>query len=91
MTALDTGIKEMEKEESQLLDVRQMATQLNCSPRSVYRLSDAGRMPRPIKLGALVRWNRQAIDQWIADGCPSIESTNQCHNQPMDEKEVTHA
>ncbi len=54
-----------------LLDVDQVAAKLNCSKRHVYRLSDAARMPRPVRLGALVRWNRQAIDEWIAAGCPS--------------------
>lgn len=47
---------------------------LGCSTRHVYRLVDAGRMPRPIKLGSLVRWPRAVIDQWIADGCPSCRN-----------------
>ena len=54
-----------------LLDVNQVATLLNCSSRHVYRLSDAGKMPRPVKLGALVRWSRDGIEIWIAEGCPS--------------------
>ena len=56
----------------QLGDVQAVADKLTCSPRHVYRLSDAGRMPGPVKLGALVRWDLDAIDQWIADGCPSM-------------------
>ncbi|HYV35019.1 MAG TPA: excisionase family DNA-binding protein [Gemmataceae bacterium] len=52
-----------------LLAVEQVAKLLNCSARHVYRLSDAGRMPAPSRLGALVRWNRQAVETWIADGC----------------------
>ncbi len=54
-----------------LLDVQAVAALLDCSPRHVYRLSDAGHMPRPLRLGALVRWDRSALEQWIADGCPS--------------------
>ena len=54
-----------------LLNVQGVADLLCCSTRHVYRLADAGRMPRPVKLGALVRWSRTAIDKWIADGCPS--------------------
>jgi excisionase family DNA binding protein len=54
-----------------LLDVTQVADLLNCSTRHVYRLSDGDRMPRPIKLGALVRWNKATIDAWLAEGCPS--------------------
>ncbi len=56
-------------EPAKLLDVHQVGELLNCSPRHVYRLSDAGKMPRPLRLGSLVRWNRDAINDWIADGC----------------------
>jgi excisionase family DNA binding protein len=52
-----------------LLDVRAVAKLLGCSTRHVYRLSDGGQMPAPLKLGALVRWRRQAIEDWIAAGC----------------------
>ena len=56
---------------SALLTVNDVAGLLACSSRTVYRLADAGRMPRPVKLGALVRWPRVAINEWIAAGCPS--------------------
>jgi predicted DNA-binding transcriptional regulator AlpA len=52
-------------------DVQAVAVKCDCSPRHVYRMSDAGRMPAPLRLGALVRWDLDAIDQWIAAGCPS--------------------
>ncbi len=57
---------------AQLLDVQSVATMLGCSPRHVYRLSDAGRMPAPVKLGALVRWKAAAIQEWIDDGCKPV-------------------
>jgi excisionase family DNA binding protein len=57
-----------------LLDVRQVAALLNCSTRTVYRLADAGRMPAPRRLGALVRWSRAEIDEWIADGCKPVRA-----------------
>jgi excisionase family DNA binding protein len=53
-----------------LLDVQTVARLLNCSPRHIYRLADSGDMPRPVKLGALVRWSRQAIEDWVDAGCP---------------------
>ncbi len=56
---------------AELLNVEQVAKTLNCSSRHVYRMSDSGRMPRPVKLGALVRWSRAAIEKWIIEGCPS--------------------
>ncbi|MGE0534951.1 MAG: helix-turn-helix transcriptional regulator [Pirellulales bacterium] len=35
----------------------------------IYRLCDAGKMPRPLKVGRANRWNRAAIVAWIASGC----------------------
>jgi excisionase family DNA binding protein len=59
------------REEAALLDVERVAALLGCSARHVYRLADAGRMPRPVKLGHLVRWRRADVMFWITQGCPS--------------------
>jgi excisionase family DNA binding protein len=49
-----------------------VAALLGCSSRHVYRLADAGKMPPPVRIGALVRWSRIVIDKWIAADCPTI-------------------
>ena len=54
-----------------LLTVHEVADLLHCSARTVYRLADSGRMPRPVRLGALVRWRRATINDWIDAGCPA--------------------
>jgi excisionase family DNA binding protein len=59
---------------AELLDVKAVAALLDCSSRHVYRLADAGRMPRPLKLGALVRWRRAELQQWVTDGCRPVRS-----------------
>ncbi|MBC8355098.1 MAG: helix-turn-helix domain-containing protein [Planctomycetes bacterium] len=59
-------------EPTALLDVRSVAARLDCSVRHVYRLSDSSRMPKPVRLGALVRWRADELDRWIADGCPNV-------------------
>jgi excisionase family DNA binding protein len=56
-----------------LLDVRAVATLLDCSARHVYRLSDSGRMPAPVKLGALIRWRRDELTTWLDASCPSCQ------------------
>ena len=56
----------------ELLDVSQVAGRLNCSKRSVYRLADNGKMPRPVKLGTLVRWRVEELYRWIGQGCPEV-------------------
>lgn len=60
--------------EAALLDVKAVAKILECSTRSVRRLADAGRMPAPLKIGALLRFRRADIEAWIADGCRPIRS-----------------
>ncbi|WP_390621881.1 helix-turn-helix transcriptional regulator [Crateriforma conspicua] len=59
-----------------MLSVDEVAEELNCSTRHVRRLYDAGRMPKPIRLGTLVRWPRGEIESWIADGCPNVRNAN---------------
>jgi len=56
-----------------LVDVEEIAKLLGISSRHVYRLADSGRMPRPIKLGGAVRWDVDAVSQWIDQGCPKQE------------------
>jgi len=56
-----------------MLTVHDVAGMLSCSARTVYRLTDSGRMPRPVKLGALIRWPREAVTSWITQGCPRAE------------------
>jgi len=54
-----------------LITVDEVAAMLQVSQRTVYRFSDIGRIPRPIKLGGSVRWRRSDILAWIEEGCPS--------------------
>ena len=56
---------------SLLITVHDVAALLTCSARHVWRLADSGRMPKAHKIGALRRWDRATIQQWVAEGCPS--------------------
>jgi len=64
-------------------DVNAVATIYDCSQRHVYRMADSGRIPRPIKLGALVRWRLRTGDPMtgvfdhIEAGCPSCRKGGQ--------------
>ena len=57
-----------------LLTARQVADLLNCSIHHVGRLAPRGPMPRPLRSGALVRWNRADLMDWLEDGCEPIRS-----------------
>lgn len=58
----------------ELIDVEGAATMCCCSTRTVRRLADAGKMPRPVKLGRLVRWRRDELARWLSEGCPTVRS-----------------
>jgi len=64
--------------DAELLDVKAVALLLGgCSVRHVYRMADAGLMPRPVRLGNLVRWRRVELEAWINDGCPRLQRRDQ--------------
>jgi excisionase family DNA binding protein len=56
-----------------LLDVREVAALLRCSVRHVYRMADRGDMPAPVRCGALVRWPRALLLDWINGGCRPVK------------------
>lgn len=58
-----------------MLDVRGVAKLMDCSVRTIYRLSDSGHMPPPLKVGRLVRFRRSDIEPWIADGCRPVRTS----------------
>ncbi len=57
-----------------LLDVKQVADLLNVSTRHVYRLTDGGLMPKQLKPGAVNRWLRHKIDEWLFSEMPNTAS-----------------
>lgn len=59
---------------SPMITVGQVAVMLACSAKTVYRLTDRGAIPKPIRLGGMIRWRRTDIEQWIADRCPRSSS-----------------
>jgi predicted DNA-binding transcriptional regulator AlpA len=54
-----------------LLDVTEVSALLGVSARHVWRLADAGGMPKPVKLGRRCVWDRRLLENWIDAGCPS--------------------
>lgn len=58
-------------EQPAMLTAADVATLVRCSIRTVYRLADQGSIPKPVRLGRLIRWPREPFERWIADGCPT--------------------
>jgi len=63
-------VPSIEEPNSILLTDKQVATLLSMSSRTIRRLSDAGKMPLPLRIGGCVRWRKIDIERWIANGCP---------------------
>jgi predicted DNA-binding transcriptional regulator AlpA len=56
--------------EALAISARDLAEMLDVSLRQVWRLNSAGKLPKPIRLGGSVRWNRAEIQSWFEAGCP---------------------
>lgn len=50
------------------LNTEAVAQLLGVSKRTVYRLLDAGQIPRPIKLGNATRWRRSDVELFVKAG-----------------------
>lgn len=53
------------------LSADEVAAMLGISRAHVWKLASSGRMPRPIRLGRAVRWDRKNLEAWLAAGAPS--------------------
>lgn len=57
----------------ELLTTRQAAELLGIGERTLWRYSNSGRAPAPIRVGSAVRYRRAELLEWIAAGCPVIK------------------
>ena len=65
----------------ELLTVKEVASRLKISPRQVWKLRAAGKIPGPVNLSRSVRWLASDIDEWIRLGCISREEFEQARGQ----------
>jgi excisionase family DNA binding protein len=68
MSAIENGQQPL------LITVDQVAKLLSVSIRTVWRLKSAGKLPKPVEVGGSVRWNIEAVKQWIDAGCPAVKT-----------------
>ena len=47
-----------------------LAQMLGVSLRHIRRMDSAGKLPKPIRLGASVRWPISEIESWLEAGAP---------------------
>ena len=56
-----------------LLSAEDLARELGFSVRTIRRLDESGRLPRPVRIGRAVRWRRAEVRAWTEAGCPPRE------------------
>lgn len=56
--------------ERMALAAAEVAGLLGVSLRHLRALDASGRLPRPVRLGRAVRWNRAELAAWLDAGCP---------------------
>ena len=54
-----------EQELSPTLDVYELAMRLGCTVRTVWRMEAKGLIPPARRVGRLVRWDREEIEDWL--------------------------
>lgn len=69
---MSTIAGEAEPAANEFLVANEVARMLRVSPRHIYRMEKDGRIPEAVRLGSAVRWRRKTIDDWIAEGCPTV-------------------
>lgn len=53
---------------NRLLNAQDLAEQTGMSVSSIYRKRSLGEsLPRALKIGSLVRWTQESVDQWITE------------------------
>ena len=62
-----------------LLTTAQAAKLAGVGTRTWWRWTNSGLAPAPVRIGlgprAAVRYRREEIEHWIAEGCPSVGKT----------------
>jgi excisionase family DNA binding protein len=61
----------VERIPERLLRVGEVAQLCGLSARSVWRLADCGKLPRPLAIGGSRRWKESDLRAWLAAGCPA--------------------
>ena len=62
--------------EELLIAADRLASMMNLSTRTIWRLLSAGRLVKPVRIGGAVRWRLEEVREWIDAGCPPQEHRN---------------
>lgn len=72
MTPRQSEMNARPSEQPILLTAKQVAALLQIGERTLWRHVSAGRFLSPFRVGGATRWPREAVERWVAEGCPAI-------------------
>ena len=67
---------EEDEDDPLLFKPYQVARLLRISLRTLWRWRSGKRIPLPIQSGNVVRWRRAEMLEWVADGCPGLNESD---------------
>lgn len=70
------------------LSAEEVAGMLGISRAHVFRLASSGRLPRSVRLGRAVRWDRKTLEAWLAAGAPPRDRWEQLQSDARDSRTV---
>ena len=56
-----------------LFSVADLARVLGTSTRTIWRLLERGKLPKPVRLGSRCRWPADELREWIRAGMPDAD------------------
>ncbi|QQE12726.1 helix-turn-helix domain-containing protein [Planctomycetota bacterium] len=69
--------KRKEQAEKLLWTVKDLAISLGVSQSHIYRMKNKGLLPKPSRIGGVVRWSVQEVKAWIDAGTPNMLRWNE--------------
>ena len=69
--------KDVKKPEKLLWTAKDMAISLGVSESHIYRMKGKGLLPKPSRIGGVVRWSIAEVKAWVAAGMPNMLRWNE--------------
>lgn len=57
---------------AELLKIREVARMTSLGRSTIRKHEAMGLFPKHIKINGALRWRRQEVESWIANGCPPV-------------------
>jgi predicted site-specific integrase-resolvase len=58
-----------------------LAETFDVTKRTLNRWADSGAMPARIRIAGTIRFETEAVESWMADGCPATDGNEQGSEQ----------